>query len=307
MITRAVLTPIRLHNRRNRMSNIREFKCTYSNSVGISAETTAGLGLEFPDAYMHSETMQILARAIKAHDKSDFVLLPFCRTIEAESLGAVLNYGDANTGPRAKDPICTSADEVLALPSIDFGTKRIHEVLDACRAMKDAGENVCLEITGPFTILNALMEPRLVFKAYRKDRDKMRQVFSKFSDELIRYIEEGKKAGVDIFIFSDSAGSLDILGPKYLVNAVEDFYDPFIRRVTGVIDDSCIFLLCPKFTYALIDTDHAEFVDHQLEEGIDFMEAMLSMKGKVKIAGQVCIKNVGVKLAHGRFREIRMK
>ena len=288
------------------MGDIREFKCTYSNSVGISAETTAGLGLEFPDAYMHSDTMQILSRAIKRHDGSDFCLLPFCRTIEAESMGAILNYGDANTGPRAKDPVCANIDEVLSISPIDFSRNRIHEVLDAVSSLKKDGETVCLEITGPFTILNALMEPRLVFKAYRKNREKMKLVFDKFSDELIRYIEEGKKAGTDVFIFSDSAGSLDILGPKFLTNAVEDFYDPFLRRVSDVIDDSCIFLLCPKFTYAVIDTGHAEFVEHQLSPGIDFMKAMLEMKGNVKIAGQVCIKNVGVRLSNGIFREIRM-
>ena len=54
------------------MGEIREYKCTYSNSVGISAEVTSGLGLEFPDAYMHSETMQVLAKAIKEHDGADF-------------------------------------------------------------------------------------------------------------------------------------------------------------------------------------------------------------------------------------------
>lgn len=289
------------------MADIREFKCTYSNSVGISAETTAGLGLEFPDAYMHSGTMQTLAKAIKEHDNADFVLLPFCRTVEAEAMGAILNYGDANTGPRAKDPICANIDEVLALPPIDFGKMRVHEVLDACRSFREQGETVCLEVTGPFTILNALMEPRLVFKAYRKDREKMKLVFDKFADELIRYIQEGKKSGVDVFIFSDSAGSLDILGPKFLTNAVEDFYDPFMRRVSEIMDETCIFLLCPKFTYALVDTDHAEFREHQMEPGIDFLRAMLSLKGKAKIAGQVCIKNVGVKLANGKFREIVMK
>ncbi len=289
------------------MADIREYKCTYSNSVGISAEVTEGLGLEFPDAYMHSGTMQTLARAIKKHDNSDFVLLPFCRTVEAEAMGAVLNYGDSNTGPRAKDPICANMDEVLALPDIDFGKMRIHEVLDACAAMKSEGETVCLEVTGPFTILNALMEPRLVFKAYRKDREKMKLVFDKFSEQLLRYIENGKKAGVDVFIFSDSAGALDILGPKFLTNAVEDFYDPFMRKVSEIMDDSCIFLLCPKFTYALVDTGHAEFREHQLEEGVDFLAAMLEMKGKAKIGGQVCIKNVGVKLSHGKFREIVMK
>lgn len=288
------------------MGTIREFKCTYSNSVGISAETTAGLGLQFPDAYMHSDTMQILSKAIKKHDGSDFCLLPFCRTIEAESMGAILNYGDANTGPRAKDPVCATPDEVLALPAIDFSKNRISEVLDAVRSLKKEGETVCLEITGPFTILNALMEPRLVFKSYRKDRDKMKLIFDKFSNELLRYIEEGKKAGTDVFIFSDSAGSLDILGPRFLTNAVEDFYAPFLRKVSEIIDDSCIFLLCPKFTYAVIDTGYAEFADHTLTPGIDFMKALLDMKGTVKIAGQVCIKNVGVKLSHGIFREIIM-
>ena len=288
------------------MADIREYKCTYSNSVGVSAEVTDGLGLEFPDAYMHSGTMQTLAKAIKQHDNADFVLLPFCRTVEAEAMGAVLNYGDANTGPRAKDPICSNMDEVLALPEINFGKMRIHDVLDACAAMKGEGETVCLEVTGPFTILNALMELRLVFKAYRKDRDKMKLVFDKFADQLIRYIEEGKKAGVDVFIFSDSAGALDILGPKFLANAVDDFYDPFLRRVSEVMDDSCIFLLCPKFTYAMVDTGHAELKEYQLEPGIDFLQAMLDMKGKAKIGGQVCIKNVGVKLAHGKFREIVM-
>ena len=289
------------------MGNITEFKCTYSNSVGICEEVTYGLGLEFPDAYMHSDTMQVLAKAIKKHDDANFVLLPFCRTVEAEAMGAILNYGDANTGPRAKDPICGSADEVLAIPEVDLGKKRIREVLDACAAMKDEGETVCLEVTGPFTILQALMEPRKVFKAYRKDREKMVQVFDKLGNELLRYIEAGKKAGVDVFIFSDSAGALDILGPKVLTDAIEDFYHPFLKKVSELMDESCIFLLCPKFAYAMNDTGHAEWIDHQLEPGTDFLGAMLSMRGRVSIAGQMCIKNVGVRLGKGRFRELKIK
>ncbi len=289
------------------MAEIREYKCTYSNSVGISAEVTAGLGLEFPDAYMHSETMQVLAKAIKEHDDADFCLLPFCRTVEAEAMGAVLNYGDANTGPRAKDPICEGCADVLALPAVDVTKGRMAEVLDACKTLKEQGETVCLEVTGPFTILQALMEPRKVFKAYRKDRDGMLAVLEKLGADLLAYIEAGKKAGVDVIIFSDSAGAPELLGPKFTAQAVEDFYHPFLKKVSELMDDSCIFLLCPKFTYAVIDTGFAEMKDHDLEPGIDFLEAMLQMKGKAKIAGQVCIKNIGVKLANGKFREIILK
>ena len=289
------------------MSEIREYKCTYSNSVGVSSEVTKGLGLEFPDAYMHSDTMQTLAKAIKEHDGADFCLLPFCRTVEAEAMGAVLNYGDANTGPRAKDPICGSIEDVLALPSVDVTKGRMAEVIRACAELKAQGETVCLEVTGPFTILNALMEPRKVFKAYRKDTEGMKKVLDKLNSDLLAYIKAGKDAGVDVFIFSDSAGAPELLGPKFTTQGVEDFYHPFLKKVEALMDDSCIFLLCPKFTYAVIDTGCGEFRDHQLEEGTDFLQAMLQMKGRAKIAGQVCIKNIGVKLANGRFREIVLK
>lgn len=289
------------------MSEIREYKCTYSNSVGISAEVTSGLDLEFPDAYMHSSTMQVLAKAIKEHDDASFCLLPFCRTVEAEAMGAILNYGDANTGPRAKDPICETCEDVLALPEIDVTKGRMAEVIDACRSLKEQGETVCLEVTGPFTILNALMEPRKVFKAYRKDHDGMVKVMDKMAGDLLRYIQAGKEAGVDVFIFSDSAGAPELLGPKFMTQAVEDFYYPFLKRAEALMDENCIFLLCPKFTYAVIDTGFGEFKDHELEPGVDFLEAMLQMRGKAGIGGQVCIKNIGVKLANGRFREIVLK
>lgn len=289
------------------MGEIREYKCTYSNSVGISAEVTSGLGLEFPDAYMHSSTMQVLAKAIKEHDDAAFCLLPFCRTVEAEAMGAVLNYGDANTGPRAKDPICETCENVLALPAVDVTKGRMAEVLDACRSLKEQGETVCLEVTGPFTILNALMEPRKVFKAYRKDHDGMVKVMNKLGDDLLTYIKAGKEAGVDVIIFSDSAGAPELLGPKFMTQAVEDFYHPFLKKVEELMDESCIFLLCPKFTFAVIDTGFGEFKEHDLEPGTDFLEAMLQMRGKAKIGGQVCIKNIGVKLANGKFREIVLK
>lgn len=287
--------------------NIRDFKCTYSNSVGISSDVTEGLGLEFPDAYRHSGTMQVLAKAIKDHDGADYCLLPFCRTVEAEAMGADINLGDANAGPRARDPICDTIEDVLALPDINFEKGRVREVLDACGELKKQGETVCLEIVGPFTILTSLMEARHVFKVYRKQRDLMVEVMNKIGGQLLKYIEEGKKRGVDVFIYSDSTGALNILGPVVLAQATNDFLAGFMKKVSDIIDDTCIFLICPKFTYALIDTGNAEYVDHELGGGIGFLDALLKMKGKAKLAGQVCIKNVGVKLANGRFKEVVLK
>ena len=88
--------------------------------------------------------------------------------------------------------------------------------------------------------------PKASIKLGENNKEFANKILDLITFTLPKYIEEGKKAGVDVFIFSDSAGALDILGPKFLTNAVEDFYDPFLRKVSDIMDESCIFLLFPR-------------------------------------------------------------
>ena len=59
--------------------------------------------------------------------------------------------------------ICRTMEELLELPEIDFTSGRIHEVLLACQELRNQGEQVVLQVSGPFTILNVLMDARYVF------------------------------------------------------------------------------------------------------------------------------------------------
>ncbi len=286
---------------------IRDFECGYDNSVGISAEVTAGLDLDFPDAYLHADTMKILARAVKEAEGSDFCLVPFCRTVEAEAMGAHINMGDEKSCPRAGDYICTKIEEVMDLPDIDFSKGRIREVLQAAKELKDEGEVVAVEIAGPFTVLNNIIDARYLFKALRREPEKMYAAMEKLATQSLLYIDEIKKTGADIVIVSDSAGTVNILGPKLMAEVTDNFTHGFVKRMAEKADENIIFLLCPKFAYALVDTDNADIVVHDFGERIDFLEAMLKMKGKAKVAGQACIKNIGASLANGKFRELVLK
>lgn len=58
------------------MKKIVDFSCTYDNAAGISPEVTERLNLSFPDAYLHSETMEVLAREIKRAEGAHFVNCP---------------------------------------------------------------------------------------------------------------------------------------------------------------------------------------------------------------------------------------
>ena len=283
---------------------IRDFHCGYSNSVGVSAEVTLGLGLDFPDAYKNADTMAKLALAVKEHDGAGFCLLPFCRTVEMEAVGGNVNFGNADTGPRSASPICESPEDFLGLPDIDFSRGRVSEVLGACRMLADAGEHVCLEITGPWTQMQSLMESRKVIRMQRKQPELALRVMNKIGEQLLRYVDEARRNGVQIITYSDSAGSLEILSPKLMDWSTREFLHPFMKKLVERIGDDMVLQLCPKFAYALIDTGLADVKVHDLGERVDFLEAILQLRGQAKVVGQACIKNIGVAIANGKIREL---
>lgn len=289
------------------MADIKDFQCTYDNSAGIRREVTEGLNLEFPDAYMHWDTMASLSKALKEHDKAVFCELPFCHTVEAEAMGGIVNYGNEVTGPRAKEYICTTPEELLELPEIDFGKGRIHEVLLACKALRDQGEHVVLQVSGPFTILNVLIDAKYVFKAMRKKPELMKEVFWKLGTEILKFMEEAKRHDVDLISYADSSGGLNILGPKMAEQVVEGFTYEFLKKVEELADDKTLILLCPKTTFALLGTEKARFEDCSLSGPMAYGEGCIEMIGKAKFAGQMCIKNVGYRLENAIFKEVVLR
>ena len=288
------------------MSKIVDFNCTYDNSAGINDEVTKSLHLNFPDAYKYHDTMVLISKALRKYDNAPFCKLPFCHTVEGEAMGGVINYGDEKIGPRAKEYICKTAEELLNLPSINFNEGRIKEVLKACSDLRKEGENVVLQISGPFTILNVLMDARYIFKIFRKEPEKMQEIFDKFQEEILKFIEEGQKAGANLISFADSSGSLKILGPKMMKESVERFTYPFLKKAEKIINEDTVLLLCPKTTLALLGTDKATLYDIELSRTMKYGEGCIEAIGKTKILGQMCIKNINYELTQGRIKGIKL-
>lgn len=288
------------------MGEIKDFHCTYDNSAGINGDVTTGLGLTFPDAYLRHETMARLSKALKAHDKAVFCELPFCHTVEAEALGGIVNYGDEKTGPRAGAYICNSLEEVLKLPSMDLTQGRIREVLLACRELSGQGEHVVLQVSGPFTILNGLLDAKYVFKGWRKEPELMKEIFWKLGGECLRFMEEAKGHGVEFISYADSAGGVSILGPKMTAQVMEAFTYGFLKEAEKFADERTMILLCPKTTLALLGTGRGKFVDRLLSGPMRYGEGCIEMLGKSAMAGQMCIKNIGYRLENAVFKEVKL-
>lgn len=275
------------------MGKILDYQCTYDNAVGISSEITEKLDLTFPDAYLHWDTMVKIALEIKKQEGASFCELPFCHTLEAEAMGGIVNFGNAMAGPRAKEYICETPDEVLALPEIDYEKGRISETLKACKYLRDQGENVALMISGPFTILNVLMDAGLVFRFLRKQPEKMQQIFDKFAEELLRFLKKALEYDVNIISYADSSGGLNILGPKNTQYVMEHFAYPFLKRAQEIVAGKAQIFLCPKTSYALLGTDKMTWEEIPIPGPMKYADAALLVKDRAPIVGQVCIKNIG--------------
>lgn len=281
------------------MSKIIDFQCTYIHSAGINKEAIKGLAIEFPQAYKTWQGMTPLALALKNYGQTDCCELPFCHTVEGEALGGHINYGDENAGPRGKDYICITAEELLDLPEIDYSQGRIAEVLKACKYLRDNGEQVVLCISGPFTILNILMDPRHIFRIFRKAPEQMKLIFDKLQREMLRYVKAAQQAGVTMFSYGDSTGGLNILGPELSVKTVELFTYPFLKRVEAILGNDSLLLLCPKTTFALLGTEKAIWQDIDLGTPLSYIAACQKLVGKTKFVGQMCIKNRDFILQNG--------
>lgn len=290
------------------MGKIIDFPCSYGNSSGVRPEVTEGLGLTFPDAYLHSETMVKLARSLKEKDNAVHCDLSFCHTLEAEAMGGDINLGNDRQGPRCGGYVCSSVEQLLELPDIDFSKGRIAETLEAARTLCEQGEYPNMELCGPFTIMANLIDLKYVFKACRRQPEIMKEVYWKFGRQTLKFIKEAEAHGMKLISYADPTGALNILGPKVLESYTNEFTADFIRQAVEETREDTMILLCPKTTYALIGTDNAEFVEHQLpEKKMRYADACISMVGQVKLSGQNCIKNVGFNITNGIFMEVKLK
>ena len=211
------------------MGQIRDYLCTYDSSADIIPQLIGRLELPVPQVYQNSEYMVRLAKAVKAETGQPFCILPFCHTLEGEALGGFVNYGDAKFGPRAKAFLCKNLTEVLELSAIDVNTGRMSQTLHAAKMLCQEGEEVVFNLSGPFTILNVLMDSAQLFRSFRKEAEKLEAVFQKLEQELLTVIRAAKDCGVTMFSYADSAGSVNLIGPKMAEQVAEMFTYPFLK------------------------------------------------------------------------------
>ena len=292
------------------MGRIADFQCGYDNFNGFGTWAADEHGILFPQAYKEADMMRRLALAVKEHERAGFCYLPFCHTLEAEALGGSIKLGDGLSGPRAERAICHSLEEVLELSSIserEGKRDRLRETMEACRALKAMGETVVFLVSGPMTILNGLAESKVLFRALLKTPELAIRTFEKLGADILTVMKLAEAAGVDAISYADPSGGVNLVGPKIAERIVRGFTAEFLKRADNTLEKTIPIFLCPKTAFALIGTELAEWRDWQLESTMEYADAVRHLKGKIRFAGQDCVKHVDHRLENRILKELVLR
>lgn len=268
---------------------IRDYACRPEASDQGIAGLIREYDLPVPEIYKKREQMIKAAVLEREKRKKPFCTLPFDHTLEAENMGGSIRYGNEKAGPRAAAPVCSSLEELSFLSRMDPESGRMAETLAACRMLREQGEEVVFQMSGPYTIWNTLIELKQVFKAARKTPEQVEALFQKLEEDLLGLLLEVKKNGVRMVSYADSAGGLSILGPRMLEWTTDVFTAPFLRKAEHILGQEMVMILCPKTACALEDTGSAVREEIALPEEMTYQKACIYAAGKARFPAQMCI------------------
>ena len=186
----------------------------------------------WPNAHLDGEKMAALASANYENGCFENYGVPFCMTIEAESMGSKVSLGTREYEPHIIEYAINSVDEYKDLKKINIQEGRAKVVLDAIKILKEKKNNVPIigNITGPISTASSLMEPVNFYKGLRKKNKEAHQFMQFVTEEIINFARAQIEAGADIIAISDPSGSGEILGPR-------DFEEFAVKYINEIIDN----------------------------------------------------------------------
>lgn len=288
------------------MVKFQDYVCTPQEAAGMETDLLKEAGLSVPEVYLERGSIRRFSEFERQRNEKPFCTLPFDHTLEAEALGGSIRYGDEKTGPRTKEYVYEGLDGLFSLPEMKLDEGRIGETIRAGAALREEGQEVLFQISGPFTILGGLVDLKYVFKGIRKNPEQTALVFGKIEEELLGLLRELKRNRIRLVSYADSAGTLNILGPSMLAWVTEHFTFDFLRKAEEIMAGEMLMLLCPKTAFALLGMGMADVKERELLEETTYAKACVRMCGQAAFVGQMCINRGSTVLKNRKIRTLRL-
>ena len=200
----------------------------------ITSDLMKEINVYLPEAHKDAVKMAQLAQAVYEKGCFENYGVPFCMTVEAEAMGAPVDFGSDIYEPHVKKYVIDSVEDYKKLQKLDPQQGRAKVVLDAIRILKQETKDVPIvgNITGPVSTASSMMEPVVFYRQLRKKNKESHEYMEFICEQLKHFGSEQIKAGADVITISDPSGTGEILGPKLF----EEFVVKYINQLVDVFE-----------------------------------------------------------------------
>jgi len=214
----------------------------FSGLIHITTEGLKHEGLLLQEAH-HDEKKMARAAASTFHlTGMPSATLPLDLSVEAEALGAVLDFSHDDRFPLPAAPSVASVKDIV-IPSEALTRGRLPVIQQAIANLKqDIGNEAVISgmIPGPYTLLLLLVEPGKLFMEMKKEPGAVNQVLEQLCHFLAEVAHAYKAAGADFITIHDMGGSPAFIGSaKY-----EQFVFPAEKQLIAELPTPRVLSVC---------------------------------------------------------------
>jgi len=214
-------------------------------------------GVNFSKVHRDPELMAKVAGGMYREFGFECAVVPFDLGVEAEILGAKMNFYDEVEGllyPTVKEKSVKDANDVHVPADLEHAG-RMPVVVAAIKALRrELGNDVAIGVyvLGPFTLAGQVKELDTLYEESFLEPELTSKLLEKLSDFIIKTFKVYQAAGADYFTLREMGGTSDVMSPKSFRSLIK----PHLKRILSEMPHPSILHICGD-TNAII-TDMAE-------------------------------------------------
>lgn len=176
-------------------------------------------GIVFSRVHRDPELMARAAAGMYREFGFECAVVPFDLGVEAEALGAKMNFYDDVEGllyPTIKEKSVVGVEDIK-VPEDLGNAGRIPIVTGAIKALRrELGDEVAIGTyaLGPFTLAGQVKELDALFEESFLEPEKTGVLLAKLSDFIVQVFRIYRDAGADYFTLREMGGTSDVMSPK---------------------------------------------------------------------------------------------
>lgn len=217
---------------------------------GMGNVTVHGLekhGWRFAEIHVDAYKMASMAASTSELFGFECAVVPFDMGVEAEALGAGVNFYPAHTDvvyPTISGKVAEKvADLDIKVPSDLAQAGRIPLVSDAIRRLKDdVGDRVAIGawVLGPYTLAAQIVDMGDLAKMAFKKTDLVHQILDSLAGMLVETCRIYRGAGADYVTVREMGAGPDILSPRMFKMLIQ----PHLEHILSAIESPKILHIC---------------------------------------------------------------